>query len=138
MLVPAWARRSSDQRDGIWFVPHVLLHEVFRLVGLRILQDVVQILAAAGQDFIDLVDSVRIIPRTLVRQSLRKIFRLVFRKILLKDFRQIVRKAVRVQIVVELFTQEIVPVPRVRALESDSFSSGATAKPPTPRTLHRL
>ena len=55
--------------------------------------------------FIDLVDSVRFIPGTLARQRLR-IFRLVFRKIVLKNFRKIVRKVLRVQIVVEVFTQE--------------------------------
>jgi hypothetical protein len=54
----------------------------------------------------DLVDSVRFIPGILVRQRLR-IFRLVFRKTVLKNFRKIVRKAFRVQIVVEVFTQEI-------------------------------
>ena len=44
----------------------------------------------AVENFIDLVDSVRFIPSTLVRQRLRQI-RLVFREILLKNFRKIVR-----------------------------------------------
>ena len=45
------------------------------------------------------------IPGTLVRQRLG-IFRLVFRKIVLKNFRKIVRKVLRVQVVIEFFTQE--------------------------------
>ena len=56
--------------------------------------------------FIDLVDSVRFIPGTLARQRLGRIH-LVFWKIVLKNFRKIVRKVFRVQIVVEVFTQEI-------------------------------
>ena len=56
--------------------------------------------------FFDLVDSVRFIPGTLVRQRLGRI-QLVFWKIVLKNFSKIVRKVFRVQIVVEVFTQEI-------------------------------
>ena len=59
-----------------------------------------------ASNLIDLVDSVRFIPGTLARQRLC-IFHLVFRKIVLKNFRKIVRKVLRVQIVVEVFTQEI-------------------------------
>ena len=53
-------------------------------------------IADAGENFIDLVDSVRFIPGTLVRQRLR-IFRLVFGKIVLKNFLKIVLKVLRVQ-----------------------------------------
>ena len=94
MLSPAPARSSIDQRDGVRFAPHVVLHEFFRLVGPRIVQDVVHVQIDASENLIDLVDGVRFIPGTLVRQRLR-IFGLVFRKIVLKDFRKIVRKVFR-------------------------------------------
>ena len=58
------------------------------------------------ENLFDLVDSVRFILGTLARQRLR-IIRLVFWKIVLKNFRKIVRKVLRVQIVIEVFTQEI-------------------------------
>src|SRR5947208_1300355 len=60
-----------DQRDGVWFVPHVSWDEVFRLLVPRTLQNVVHMQAGAIEDVIDLVDSVRFIPRTLMRQLLR-------------------------------------------------------------------
>ena len=41
----------------------------------------------AGQKVIDLVDSIRFIPGTLVRKRLRKIIGLIFRKILLQKCR---------------------------------------------------
>jgi hypothetical protein len=70
------------------------------------IQDLVHVQSYAVENLIDLVDSVRFIPGTLVRQLLG-IFRRVFRKIVLKNFGKIVRKILRVQVVVEIFTQEI-------------------------------
>ena len=73
---------------------------------LRTVQDVVHVQVDAGKQFIDIVVSVRFIPGTLARQRLC-IFRLVFRKIVPKNFRKLVRKVLRVQIVFEIFTQQI-------------------------------
>ena len=76
-------------------------------MGLRLAEDAVHAPVDAVKNFNDLVDSIRFIPRTGVRQRLRKILRAILRKIVLKDFRKALRKVARVQIVVELFIQEV-------------------------------
>ena len=86
------------------FAPPVVLREFFGLMGPRTVQDVIHVLTDAGQNIIDLVDGIRFIPGTLVRQRLRKIFGLIFRRIVLKDCREFVRKVFPVQTVFELFT----------------------------------
>ena len=100
-------------------------------------QDVVHVPVDAGKQFIDLVDSVRFIPGTRARQRLC-IFRLAFRNIVPKNFRKSVRKVLRVQIVFEIFSAANPPALYLRALELNSISSGATARPPTPRALRPL
>jgi hypothetical protein len=94
MLTPV-GKKLMDQRDGICFAPHVLLHELLRLVGLRTVKDLVHVQcvafkahvpADAAENLIDLVDSVRFSLGTPARQRLRRV-RLVFRKIVLKNFR---------------------------------------------------
>ena len=89
----------------------------------------------AGKNFIDLVDSVRFIPGTLARQRLRN-FRLVFRKIVLKNFRKIVRKVLRVQIVVELFSQEIFQ--RFKSARSDQTPFQAAPPQDLPLQGHHV
>jgi hypothetical protein len=61
----------------------------------------------AGQKVIDLVDSIRFIPGTLVRKRLRKIIGLIFRKILLQKCRKFVRKVFPAQTGIEPWAQEI-------------------------------
>jgi hypothetical protein len=99
-------KKCIDQRHGVLFAPGVLLRDLFRLMGLGIVQEFVNVQSDAVKNLIDAVDSVRFIPSTLVCQRLRRIC-LVFGKIVLKNFRKIVRKLFRVQIVVELSNQEI-------------------------------
>ena len=102
MLTPALARSLSINLTASGSRRTYSLSELFGLSGLRTVQDVIHVQTDAGQNVIDLVDSIRFIPGTLVRQRLRKIFGLIFRKIVLKDFRKFVRKVFPVQIVIEL------------------------------------
>jgi hypothetical protein len=108
------------------------LRELVRLAQLGIFQDAVHIQVGAVEDLIDLADSIRFIPRTLVRQRLR-ILRLIIRKILLKDFRQTVRKDVRERIVVEIFAQESLQ----RRESARSNQTGFQAAPPQNLPLQR-
>ena len=43
MLTPASAEKLIDQRHGVRFAPHVLLHELFCLAARRIVQDFVHV-----------------------------------------------------------------------------------------------
>ena len=43
MLSPALGEKLIDQRHGVRFAPHVLLHEFFCLAALRIVQDFVHV-----------------------------------------------------------------------------------------------
>ncbi len=95
-----------DQLDGTSLPLHIVLHKFFGLSGPRSVQDDIHVQIDAGQNFIDLLDGVRFILRTLVRQSLCKIFGLITRRIVLKDGRQLVRKVFLVQIIIDVFTQE--------------------------------
>ena len=71
-----------DQLNGVWLPSHVVLREFFGLLAApRTIQDGIHVQTDAGQNFIDLVVSIRFIPGTLVRQRLRKIFGLIFRRI---------------------------------------------------------
>jgi hypothetical protein len=59
--------KLMDQRHGVRFAPHVLLHEFFCLAALRIVQDLVHAQSSAVENLFDLVDSVSFIPGTLAR-----------------------------------------------------------------------
>ena len=107
MLTLAVARSSWINLTAPGSCRDVLLREFFGLMGLGAVQDVIHVQIDAGQNLIDLVDSIRVISGTLVRQRLRKFFDLTFCKILLKGCRKLVLKVFPVQIVIELFTQKI-------------------------------
>ena len=87
---------------------------VSRLIDLWLAEDIgacdltCQVMIDAGENLMDLIDGVRFMPGTLVRQCPRKIFRLVFRKIVLKDFRKVLLKVrLVVTVIIEVFSQEL-------------------------------
>ena len=53
MLTPAPVRSSWTSVTASGFAPHVLLHEHFRLVGPRTVQDVVRVHLDVGENLID-------------------------------------------------------------------------------------
>ena len=86
--------------------------------------------SVVGQNFIDLVDSIRFIPRTLVRQRLRKIFGLIFRSIVSQDRRELVRKVLAVLTLIDLCDQDSSSALSPYARIKNSISNGANDRSP--------
>ena len=99
MLEPALARSLSINLMAPGLRCTIVLCELFGFTSPRTFQDIVHVQIDTGENLIDLVDSVRFIAGTFVRQRLRIIFGLVFRKIVLKDFRKVLLKVFLVVIV---------------------------------------
>ena len=59
------------------------------------------VLPMAGQDLTNLIDRVRLVPSTVVRQIPRDTFCLIFRRGVFKDFRKFFGEFFSVQIVIE-------------------------------------
>ena len=68
-------------------------------------------LSDAVQKVVDLVDSIRFILSTRVRQRPRKIFGLIFRPIVLKDCGQFVHKVFLVQVVLDYVCSKNIVAP---------------------------
>src|SRR5262249_50590700 len=100
--------KLADERHGGLFTPHVLLHELFRLGGPRIVQDRVHLQADAAEDLIELFVSFVGMRGTFGRQRLRRV-RLLGRKIVSEKFCEITLKVLLVESVIrlELFHQKI-------------------------------
>src|SRR5207247_35599 len=84
------SEKLMDQLDGARPMPRVFLGQLFRFTSPRRIQDIVHVIDA-GENLINLVDSIWLISSTLVRQRLCEIFGQVL-KIFLKDLRKIFLK----------------------------------------------
>ena len=83
------------------------MSEFFRLLFLRFIQEVIHGLAKAGQDPTNLIERVRLVPSTVVRQNPRDTFCLIFRRGGFKGFRKNFREFFSVQIVIQVLTQKL-------------------------------
>ena len=125
-----------DQLDGARFAPRVLLRELFRLTNPRTVKDAIDGQIDAGQNLSDLVNSVRFIPGTGLRQPLRNIFTLAFLQIVLKDFPKIIFKVFPVEIVIELITQKAFE--RLKSSRSDQARFQAAPAQDLPFQGHHI
>src|SRR5262245_13607547 len=102
------AEKLIDQGHGIRFAPHVILHELLRLVGPWML----------SRKPIELVDNAWIIPSTLGRQPLRSV-RLVFWKFVFENFGNIILNVFVMESTVrlELFDQKSLQRPMSARLD---------------------